>query len=289
MVSHSTHFDPAQRNAAQGTPFIDFLGFHCVLKRTVLHTIRLKDEFLAAMSHELRTPLNAVLGMSEALQEEVFGVVNDKQLKSLRMIERSGRHLLSLINDILDVSKISAGKLELNTQIADVAELCKSSLALIKQQAHTKNIQVNVHLPIDAGLVLVDECRIRQVLINLLSNAMKFTNDGGDVTLTIVRQDQSALVGAKLKKSLVNQDNFLIPIDSFLCPHANLGKKHKDNPLTCFGCWPCYSSFRHKQQPYLRWHNLFFCRKFSLSQLLAQLGYGASGYLRSFFCSWAVV
>ncbi len=146
---------------------------------------RLKDEFLATMSHELRTPLNAILGMAEALQEEIFGSINSRQLNAISTIEQSGEHLLSLINDILDVSKIAAGKLELNITQVSLPELCKSSLMLVKQQALDKQIQIDTHLPQDLEPISIDERRMRQVLINLLNNAVKFTPTGGTVTLTV--------------------------------------------------------------------------------------------------------
>jgi PAS domain S-box-containing protein len=144
---------------------------------------RLKDEFLATMSHELRTPLNAILGMSEALLEQVFGTLNSRQLSSISTIEKSGEHLLSLINDILDVSKISAGKLELNIDRVSLTELCKSSLMLIKPQARAKQIQIETDLSVEPDWIFVDERRMRQVLINLLNNAVKFTPNGGKVKL----------------------------------------------------------------------------------------------------------
>jgi signal transduction histidine kinase/CheY-like chemotaxis protein len=155
----------------------------------LLRATRLKDEFLATMSHELRTPLNAILGMSEALQEQVFGSLNERQIKSLRTIKRSGKHLLSLINDILDVSKIEAGKLELEIATTVVSDLCNSSLIFIKQLAFDKKIKINMQLPPGVGNIAVDERRFRQILINLLSNAVKFTPNGGAVTLTVHRQD----------------------------------------------------------------------------------------------------
>jgi predicted ATPase/signal transduction histidine kinase/GAF domain-containing protein len=147
---------------------------------------RLKDEFLATMSHELRTPLNAILGMSESLQEEIFGAINARQLNAILTIEQSGQHLLELINDVLDVSKISAGKLELYVMPVNIAELCKSSLILVRQQALAKQIQIDTYLPADLDQILVDERRLRQVLINLLSNAIKFTAPGGQVELSVV-------------------------------------------------------------------------------------------------------
>jgi PAS domain S-box-containing protein len=146
---------------------------------------RLKDEFLATMSHELRTPLNAILGMSEALEEQIFGDLNPRQLSSIATIAKSGEHLLSLINDLLDVSKIAAGKLDLNITQVSLAELCKSSLLLVRQQAITKQIHLDSHLPTDIETISIDERRMRQVLLNLLNNAIKFTNPGGRVRLAV--------------------------------------------------------------------------------------------------------
>jgi PAS domain S-box-containing protein len=154
---------------------------------------RLKDEFLATMSHELRTPMNAILGMSEMLQEEILGPLNSRQLNSISTIEQSGEHLLSLINDILDVSKISAGKLELNIDKTSLTQLCEASLMFVKQKAFEKQIKINTHLPTDLESIWVDDRRMRQVLINLLTNAVKFTPHGGHVTLTVSLQ--SPLVG----------------------------------------------------------------------------------------------
>jgi len=156
---------------------------------------RLKDEFLANMSHELRTPLNAILGMTEGLQEQVYGPVNPKQLYSLQTIERSGGHLLALINEILDLAKIESGQLELEYASTAIAPLCRSSLAFIKQQALNKRIQIQIQIPQALPEIWIDERRIRQVLINLLNNAVKFTPEGGNITLDvvpIVKPDTSA-------------------------------------------------------------------------------------------------
>ena len=146
---------------------------------------RLKDEFLATMSHELRTPLTAVLGMTQGLQEEVFGEINPKQRKALQTIESSGSHLLSLINDILDLAKIGSSQVEIDVASVAVAPLCQSSLLLIRPQAFQKNIQIETKLPTHLPHLLVDERRIRQVLINLLNNAVKFTPEGGYISLEV--------------------------------------------------------------------------------------------------------
>ncbi|MEE3717240.1 PAS domain S-box protein [Tumidithrix elongata RA019] len=155
--------------------------------RELARATRLKDEFLANMSHELRTPLNAILGMSEGMLDEVFGSLNDRQRKAISTIESSGNHLLELITDILDVSKIEAGKLELEISEASIDRLCKSSLSFVRQLALKKNIQLTMTIPTHLNLsaIAVDERRIRQVLINLLSNAVKFTPSGGQVTLEV--------------------------------------------------------------------------------------------------------
>jgi PAS domain S-box-containing protein len=161
----------------------------------LIRATRLKDEFLANMSHELRTPLNAILGMTEALLEQIFGDINERQIKALQTIESSGSHLLELINDILDVAKIESGQMELDCHPTAVVPLCQSSLTFIRQQAIAKHIQIKTQLPPNLPDVLVDERRMRQVLINLLNNAVKFTADGGQITLevTLISQEDALL------------------------------------------------------------------------------------------------
>ncbi|OYQ65008.1 hypothetical protein B9G53_09085 [Pseudanabaena sp. SR411] len=151
----------------------------------LIHATRLKDEFLANMSHELRTPLNAILGISESLQEGIYGLINELQNSAIAMIENSGNHLLSLINDILELSKIEAGKLELDIAPVSVVHLCESSLNLIRQMASKKNIQLRSSWQDDLGVISIDERRMRQVLINLLNNAVKFTPEGGEISLEV--------------------------------------------------------------------------------------------------------
>jgi PAS domain S-box-containing protein len=140
-----------------------------------------KDEFLASMSHELRTPLNGVLGLGEALQEEVYGPVNERQRLALRRIDDSGRHLLSLITDILDVAKVEAGKLTLELTPVNPVELVEASLAIVHPSAQRKSLSLVKRLGFEPGLFLLDERRMKQVLVNLLSNAVKFTPEGGEV------------------------------------------------------------------------------------------------------------
>lgn len=149
-------------------------------------TTRLKDEFLASVSHELRTPLTAILGQSEIMQEQLYGSLNAQQLKSLHTIESSGRHLLSLINDILDVSKMEAGKLEIKFNMIVIEELCQASLRLIKQSAKKKQIKIVTHFDTMVSVIQADSRRLKQILVNLLSNAVKFTPEDGQIGLEVV-------------------------------------------------------------------------------------------------------
>lgn len=146
---------------------------------------RLKDEFLANMSHELRTPLNAILGISEVLQEQIYGPLNADQMSKLQTLEQSGRHLLTLINDILDLTKIEAGKLPLHITNCSVMQICRESLQMIRQLAAQKDIQVSLSVDSTVTTIAVDELRMKQILVNLLSNAVKFTPDGGRIGLEV--------------------------------------------------------------------------------------------------------
>ena len=145
---------------------------------------RHKSEFLANMSHELRTPLNAVIGFSEVLLERMFGEINPKQEEYLNDILSSGKHLLSLINDILDLSKIEAGRMELEAQPFDLPSALDNALTLIRERAARHSIGLEVHVDPRIGEVVADERKIKQVLLNLLSNAVKFTPEGGKITMS---------------------------------------------------------------------------------------------------------
>jgi signal transduction histidine kinase/CheY-like chemotaxis protein len=148
---------------------------------------RHKSEFLANMSHELRTPLNAIIGFSEVLLEKMFGELNDKQAEYLNDILSSGKYLLSLINDILDLSKIEAGKLELEPSVVDLRRLLEGSLVMVKERAMAHGIRLSLEITDDLDTVIGDERKIKQILFNLLSNAVKFTPDKGKVGITAAR------------------------------------------------------------------------------------------------------
>jgi PAS domain S-box-containing protein len=158
---------------------------------------RHKSEFLATMSHELRTPLNAVIGFSEVLLEQMFGELNDKQRDYLNDIWSSGRHLLSLINDILDLSKIEAGRMELDVVEFDLPGHIDGALTLVRERAGRKGISLETTIDRRVGSVWADERKIKQVLLNLLSNAIKFTPPGGRVEVRAVPADGAVDVSVR--------------------------------------------------------------------------------------------
>ena len=148
---------------------------------------RMKSEFLANMSHELRTPLNAIIGFSEVLSDGLLGDMTDKQRKFIDDIFKSGKHLLSLINDILDLSKVEAGKMLLDLDPVDVSSLLRNSLSIIKGQAAARHVRLDMRAPDRLGFMNADARKVKQIVYNLLSNAVKFTAEGGDVILEASR------------------------------------------------------------------------------------------------------
>jgi signal transduction histidine kinase len=155
---------------------------------------RHKSEFLANMSHELRTPLNAIIGFSEVLTERMFGELNEKQEEYLKDIHASGQHLLSLINDILDLSKIEAGRMELELTDFDLPTAIDNALTLVRERAARRGISLEKSIDERLGQVRADERKVRQIVLNLLSNAIKFTPEGGRVEVRAVPVDGSVEV-----------------------------------------------------------------------------------------------
>jgi signal transduction histidine kinase len=153
---------------------------------------RHKSEFLANMSHELRTPLNAIIGFSEVLSERMFGEINDKQAEYLGDILESGRHLLSLINDILDLSKIEAGRMELEPTDFDLPTAIENALILVRERAQRRGITLGCTVDEGLGMMRADERKLKQVLLNLLSNALKFTPEGGQIDVRARLHDGEA-------------------------------------------------------------------------------------------------
>jgi signal transduction histidine kinase len=153
---------------------------------------RHKSEFLANMSHELRTPLNAIIGFSEVLTERMFGELNEKQDEYLKDIYTSGQHLLSLINDILDLSKIEAGRMELEATDFDLPSAIDNALILVRERATRRGITLGRTIDERLGTLRGDERKVKQVLLNLLSNALKFTPEGGRIDVSARLQDGAA-------------------------------------------------------------------------------------------------
>ena len=152
---------------------------------------RMKSEFLANMSHELRTPLNAIIGFSEVLGDGLIGSLSDQQKKFIGDIFSSGKHLLSLINDILDLSKVEAGKMMLDLESVQIASLFANSLSIVKEKAQARHINLTLDAPRELGSIRADARKVKQIVYNLLSNAVKFSTDGGEVTLRATRVPRS--------------------------------------------------------------------------------------------------
>jgi signal transduction histidine kinase len=141
------------------------------------------------MSHELRTPLNAIIGFSEVLSERMFGEINEKQADYLKDIHESGRHLLSLINDILDLSKIEAGRMDLEVSTFDLPTALSNAMTLVRERAQRHGIELSLEVDKRLGAFQADERKFKQIVVNLLSNAVKFTPDGGRVDVSARKHD----------------------------------------------------------------------------------------------------
>ncbi len=165
-----------------------------LVNKELAHAVRARDEFLAMMSHELRTPLHAILTLSESLQEGVYGQINEGQSYSLHTIEESGRHLLELINDILDIAKIESGKVDLRIETLVIEQICLSSIKLVREAARKKNLNVLHDIDEMMTTMQADKRRLKQMLVNLLSNAIKFTPDGGSIGLDVVTNAENNII-----------------------------------------------------------------------------------------------
>ncbi len=154
-----------------------------IANRELEKASRVKSEFLANMSHELRTPLNSILGFPEIILDEVFGKINEKQRKYLRNINMSGRHLLEIINDILDISKIEAGKMDVHCTLLPLKAVLLESITNLRPLADQKSLKIVTEVDERTTTVYADETRFKQIMYNLLSNAIKFTNEGGEIKI----------------------------------------------------------------------------------------------------------
>jgi signal transduction histidine kinase len=153
-----------------------------------------KSDFLANMSHELRTPLNAIIGFSEVLKDGLFGELNAKQEEYIRDIHASGHHLLSLINDILDLSKVEAGRMELAVAKFDLPTTIDNAMAFVRERASRQGIALDVQVDGRLNSFAGDERRVKQILLNLLSNAVKFTPEGGRISIAALPVDEGVQI-----------------------------------------------------------------------------------------------
>lgn len=194
---------------------------------------RAKSEFLANMSHELRTPLNAILGLSEGLLEQTRGPLNERQQQSLRTVEASGRHLLGLINEVLDLARIESGRLEMARERVDARGACEAGLALVREQAAAKGVALELEMREEALWVDADPRRLKQILVNLLGNGVKFTPGGGRVRLTAA----AAASGESVAFTVADTGIGIAPEDQgrlfqpFVQLDAGLSRRHEGTGL----------------------------------------------------------
>jgi PAS domain S-box-containing protein len=200
-----------------------------------------KSEFLANMSHEIRTPLSSIIGFSELLFDEVTGPLNDDQKKYLGYVASSGQHLLSLINDILDLSKVEAGKMELQPTSFSMCDLLKNSFSFIVEKALKHNIKLLSEISADVDVIEADERKVKQIIYNLLSNAVKFTPDGGSITVKadIISSD-SAVLPIKIRKGLPDMKYVLVSVKD-----TGIGIAKKDQPKL-------FTEFHQIENPYTK-------------------------------------
>ena len=184
----------AARSLRQRKMIAAALGQVEAKSREVEAANRHKSEFLANMSHELRTPLNAIIGFSDVLAERMFGEINPKQGEYLGDIRASGQHLLSLINDILDLSKVEAGKMELQLTRFSLADALQSVVMMLRERAADRGIALSTQIDPEIGQVEADERKVKQIVLNLLTNALKFTPTGGQVRLRATRAGDGVAV-----------------------------------------------------------------------------------------------
>nr|MBC8394871.1 histidine kinase [Deltaproteobacteria bacterium] len=194
---------------------------------------RTKSDFLANMSHELRTPLNAIIGFSEILEDKTFGELNEKQVKYAKNIVTSGHHLLQLINDILDLSKVEAGKLELKLETIDIERLLSNSLIMIKEKAMKHGIELELDIaPEVSGLpVKADEVKLKQIVFNLLSNAVKFTLEKGRIAVKVIKKDEELLFSVSDTGIGIKPEDQGRIFEVFQQVDSSLARKHQGTGL----------------------------------------------------------
>jgi signal transduction histidine kinase len=164
------------------------------MNQELAYMTKLKDEFLANISHELRSPLHAILTVTESFLDQVYGTINAKQHKFLRLLENSAQHLLELINEILDLSQINANKLTLHFAPTEVQEICQTCIHLVRELASQKKLKLTIESDFAVNTIQADARRLKQILVNLLTNAIKFTPEQGEVKLEIQGDEEAKIV-----------------------------------------------------------------------------------------------
>jgi PAS domain S-box-containing protein len=195
--------------------------------------VRAKDEFLTNMSHELRTPLNAILALSENLREQHRGPLNEYQQSMLNHIETSSRHLLTLINDILDLSKVEAGRMDLRREVVAISDMCEASMLFVKEQALKKKLKLAFRLDDQMAIIEVDPKRLKQILVNLLTNAVKFTEPGGRISLEVTADDAAGVVRFAVQDSGIgiSPESLAHLFQPFVQLDSRLNRQHEGTGL----------------------------------------------------------
>jgi len=193
---------------------------------------RAKTEFLANMSHELRTPLNAIIGFSELIQQELFGPVGERYKDYAHNINESGRHLLDVINDILDVSRIEAGRMELEAEPVQLRSIIDASLRLIQQRAYKNGLTIDCDFQDPLPVVCGEARRLKQVMLNLLSNAVKFTPEGGSVTVQVKRGPEGGVTVAVIDTGIgMTAEDIPRALTPFIQVDSRLARKYEGTGL----------------------------------------------------------
>ena len=206
---------------------------------------KMKSEFLANMSHELRTPMTSILGFSSLLEQQVYGDLNERQHLYVTQIHQSGEHLLALINEVLDLSKVEAGQMDLHVQSISVESLCQDVLAMVTSQAEMKELTVHHVVPSDLPPLLADEVRVRQMLLNLLSNAIKFTKKGTAIGLEVEQEGDSFLLSVWDKGIGIPKEQQALLFQPFQQLDSTLARKYEGTGLgLAFNAKTCSSPWR---------------------------------------------
>jgi len=191
-----------------------------------------KSEFLANMSHELRTPLNSVIGFAEVMKDEIFGPIGDRYKEYAESVHASGQHLLSLINDVLDLSKIEAGKIELVEEETDIAVILSKCRQLLHERASQAGLHIQLVIPGPLPFVIVDGRRIKQVILNLMSNAVKFTPPGGRITLRAEMETPRGLMISVADTGIgMTKEEVSVALEQFGQIDSELSRQHEGTGL----------------------------------------------------------